>query len=133
MLSKILSSEQSAAFKEVKRARMVFTWDSDNALSSEVSKLGPKVEKDGFENIMTMRTHGNNINAYLRESAVPVYIFSFAGEGGVFILELQGNLSMNSLQSIATMDPSEAMNLLNLNPPAKEEKTDAEASKKSEE
>ncbi len=127
MLSKILATDQGAAFKEVKKARLVFTWNSDDALSAELSAIAPKFEKEGFESIITIRSHGNNVQGFLKEATIPVYLFSFAGEGGIFILELQGSLSISALQSIATMDPSKAMNLLELKAPEKEEKSAPEA------
>ncbi len=114
MLSKILGGEQGAVFSEIKRARIIYTWEDDEILSKEITRTAALLEKDGFENIMSMRSQGNDINALLLESKIPIYVFTMAGAGGVYLMEIQGKLSISSLQAIATMNPAEAFEFLDL-------------------
>lgn len=120
MLGKLVESENKASFREIERARVIFTWENETDLANEISKTLDTLKKQSYESIMTLRSKGVNCEVLLSDTATPVYLFSFSGDGGIFLLEVEGNISGETLRSIASMDPAQALNFLNIAPPAQD-------------
>lgn len=131
MLSKVLGDQGGEALEEIEKGRVFFSWDDDDAKTRDViSQLKTRVEKEGYEMLMQMKSSGNKVDVYLLDRDVDDYILFVDGDQGIFVLEILGNLSVSSIKSLSELDMSKVTDIFELDESDFESKIDSTQSQK---
>lgn len=125
MVGNILGDGNVEVLKDIKQGRVFVLWDNESDPESlNFSRVKSDIQAEGFELLMSMKSKGVLVDAYQLDESPPVFVLFVNDPDVPFIIEMTGEMSMNALQGIATMDFDKANELLNLFPEYEEESSE---------
>ncbi len=115
MLAGMLGDETGASLNEIKRGRLSLTFGGgDTDFQNSFDPLKTAIDDDGFTSIMKLNAPDGKIDIFYREEPEDGYLLFIDQEGSTFILEITGEISMQTIQQLSTLDMGRAMGLLNI-------------------
>lgn len=125
MLGKIMGGESGTALEGIERGRLFAIWyDDEKKEPISLDEAKTDIEAEGFEMLISMKSKGVKVDAYQRDGEPPAFIIFVNDPDSPFVIELNGELSIDALRQIATMDFEKANDLLNIFPEPEVEKVD---------
>jgi len=125
MLGKIVDSDNPNRFESIEKARLFIEWKSDDADSREqFMEVKNEALSEKFEELFTMSSTTSDLTILIDDSQTPVYLLFSFSEDVDYILELKGNISMNTLKEMGTLDLENMANIIDLGMPAEEENSE---------
>ncbi len=127
MLGSILSGAGITSLNEIRQGRLlVFSEDEElSKISVDFPELKKQAESEGFELLLSVKREGTKIDAYMNNREIPTYLLFFEESTNPFIVEVIGNLSMNSISELSSLDLNKANDIFDLLPRQKEEAVDS--------
>lgn len=130
MLGQIMESTNINALEEVEKARVFIHWkDEESEGIDAFQNLLTEVEESSFEDLIRLNSKESSIRVFLSEEngETPVYLILSFGSDVDYLIEIEGEISMQTLKDLGTMDIDNAMDILDLGKPkAKEEQEESE-------
>lgn len=122
MVGNILGDGNGEVLKDIEQGRVFVLWnDETDPESLNFSGVKKDIQAEGFELLMSIKSKGVMVDAYQLDMSPPVFVLFINDPDVPFIIEMTGEISMNALQGIASMDFDKANELLNLFPEYEEE------------
>lgn len=112
MLSEIMGTENTEALNGIREARLLFRWnDVNSSFESHISEIERGIQTENFEPLFQMNSQGADVEIFIRDSQIPVYLIFYSDAEYDFALEAVGELSQDAIRSLATTDMSGLMDL----------------------
>lgn len=112
MLSEIVGADNAQALNGMREARLLFSWNDVNSnFESHISEIKRGIQTENFEPLFQMNSHGADVQIFIRDSQIPVYLIFYSDAEYDFALEAVGELSQDAIRSLATTDMSSLMDL----------------------
>ncbi len=117
MLGGVMNAENSQAFADIESGRFVFTWDHEKIdIAEHFDGILSEAKDEGFEMLAEMNTADSRMLIYLNdESGSPGYLILLQNSFGDFIIEMVGQLSMQSITSLSQLDFTDVASTFGLN------------------
>lgn len=102
-----MGDEYGIAFKDIQSGRFLYVWNSENFdLSANFDRLIENAKSEGFEVLVEMDNADGKNAVYLSDQGTPIYLLFLENEFGDFIVELTGDISLNSIYQLTQLDYS---------------------------
>jgi len=102
MASKMSDEEGTEILEKITKLRIMIADEKDIVAKTDVKKLIKDVQKNSFEDLMTIRDEGTRINFMIREEGENItnVLVIIHGEGDFILLSLEGNLNFDDLKQL---------------------------------
>jgi hypothetical protein len=128
MLEKVLTTgSQEGVFEGVESGRILYgKSDSLDILKQDFDELVKGVNKEGFELLVEFKSRGERTVAYVREGSPNRYIALLSGGVSTILVELEGDLSLETIRGLSQLNSENVMSLFDLPKPESENQGDSE-------
>jgi len=133
MLDKFISNGEGGILDGVKEGRLFYTnSDSMDILQRDSKELKQGLISEGFELLVEFRRGDMNTTAYVRDLSIDRYVLLIGGAdaSSTMLVELKGEISMETLQGLSYLNSTNVMSLLDMTKGVPEEPEDVESLKK---
>lgn len=118
VISRLPGEEFADGFSEVKRARVLLAaGQAGQGLTDRFDVLRQELEAEDYESLMKLKSRGSRVEIFLSDrGSTPHYIVMYSDEAASFILEMIGEVSVNTLRDLGTMDTQKVMDFFDIRP-----------------
>lgn len=107
MLGTMMGDEYGTSFKDIQSGRFLYVWNAEKFdLSSHFDELIESSVDDGFELLAEMDTADGKNAIYVNDKSTPIYILLLENSFGDFVVELTGDISLQSIYGLTQLDYS---------------------------
>lgn len=135
MLEKVMSqSGETGILSGVKSGRIIYgVDDSLDVLKADFDELSHGLKDEGFELLGEFKSGSDRTVAYVREGKTKRYVALLASEASTILVELYGELSIETIRGLSQLNTDNVMSLFDLPSPDKSNPEDTDEGEKANE
>lgn len=110
------------SFEQIDKARLFIDWKEGESNSrDQFLMVKSDAEKNGYDELMSVKSKESNVSVLKTDGQPPVYLVFSLGDDADYLLELEGEISFQTLREMGSLDLNSMTDIIDLEKPSEKE------------